>query len=159
MLAGSCSVATRGQIDHVAGKFPSFRIEPRPSIVAEARAWLASQPAVGPALLYSSADPDSVREYQSRFPDVGERFEFILTEIAVAACADGCDGMIVAGGETSGAVVGGLGITHLDIGMEISPGVPWTLAHRSDGPPLTLALKSGNFGGPDFFERAWSLLA
>ena len=64
--------------------------------------------------------------------------------------------MFTTGGETAGAVVAGLGVTTLDIGPEIAPGVPWT---RSIGSPdLALALKSGNFGGPDFFLRAWSLL-
>ena len=65
--------------------------------------------------------------------------------------------MIVAGGETSGAVVGALGVSALEIGPEIDPGVPWTRA--LDGPPLALALKSGNFGAPDFFLKAWERLA
>ena len=63
--------------------------------------------------------------------------------------------MIVAGGETSGAVVGRLGLDRIDIGPEIDPGVPWTIAARRDGGPLLLALKSGNFGSDDFFLKAW----
>jgi uncharacterized protein YgbK (DUF1537 family) len=59
--------------------------------------------------------------------------------------------LVVAGGETSGAVVQALGVTTLRIGAAICPGVPWT---QAEGRPLLLALKSGNFGGPDFFEQA-----
>ena len=65
--------------------------------------------------------------------------------------------MIVAGGETSGAVVNGLGVTALEIGPEIDPGVPWT--RSIGGTELALALKSGNFGAPDFFLKAWDRLA
>jgi uncharacterized protein YgbK (DUF1537 family) len=65
--------------------------------------------------------------------------------------------MVVAGGETSGAAASRLGVRSLRIGAEIDPGVPWTLAEGS-GPPLLMALKSGNFGGPDFFLRAFSVL-
>jgi uncharacterized protein YgbK (DUF1537 family) len=65
--------------------------------------------------------------------------------------------MIVAGGETSGAVVNGLGVTALEIGPEIDPGVPWT--RSIGGAELALALKSGNFGAPDFFLKAWDRLA
>jgi len=64
--------------------------------------------------------------------------------------------LIVAGGETSGAVVGALGIKALEIGPEIDPGVPWTRSKEGQG--LVLALKSGNFGSPDFFLKAWKLL-
>jgi 3-dehydrotetronate 4-kinase len=64
---------------------------------------------------------------------------------------------VVAGGETSGAVVEALGVRALAIGPEIAPGVPWTAA--VGGAPLRLALKSGNFGGPDFFIRAFERLA
>jgi uncharacterized protein YgbK (DUF1537 family) len=65
--------------------------------------------------------------------------------------------MVVAGGETSGAAASRLGVHSLRIGAEIDPGVPWTLA-EGNGPPLLMALKSGNFGGPDFFLRAFSVL-
>ncbi len=65
--------------------------------------------------------------------------------------------MIIAGGETSGAVVNGLGVTTLEIGPEIDPGVPWTRA--IGGRELVLALKSGNFGAPDFFLKAWEKLS
>jgi uncharacterized protein YgbK (DUF1537 family) len=66
--------------------------------------------------------------------------------------------LVVAGGETSGAVVSRLGVRALRIGGEIDPGVPWTYAEGS-GAPLLLALKSGNFGAPDFFTKAFTVLA
>jgi 3-dehydrotetronate 4-kinase len=64
--------------------------------------------------------------------------------------------LVIAGGETSGAVVQRLGIRTLRIGPAIDPGVPWTIA--ASGMPLALALKSGNFGSVDFFEKALSRL-
>ena len=63
----------------------------------------------------------------------------------------------MAGGETSGAVVGALGVQGLQIGPVIDPGVPATVS-IGGGPPLALALKSGNFGGPDFLTRAFSVM-
>ena len=69
--------------------------------------------------------------------------------------------MIVAGGETSGAVLHALGVTRMTIGGEIDPGVPWTttMLNKPKRRPLALALKSGNFGSPDFFLKAWDKLA
>jgi uncharacterized protein YgbK (DUF1537 family) len=63
---------------------------------------------------------------------------------------------VVAGGETSGAVVQRLGVTTLRIGRQIDPGVPWTFSLAE--PRLALALKSGNFGGVDFFEKALEMV-
>ena len=85
-----------------------------------------------------------------------------MIEQAFAAAARSLVGMgftrmIVAGGETAGAVVNGLGVTALEIGPEIDPGVPWT--RSIGGTELALALKSGNFGAPDFFLKAWDRLA
>ena len=80
-----------------------------------------------------------------------------MAAVAGELVSRGVTRMIVAGGETSGAVVGALGVSALEIGPEIDPGVPWTRALA--GPPLALALKSGNFGAPDFFLKAWELLA
>ena len=70
--------------------------------------------------------------------------------------AAGVGRLVVAGGETSGAVVGALDVTALRIGPEIDPGVPWTASVGAR--PLLLALKSGNFGAPDFFTKAFQLL-
>ena len=79
--------------------------------------------------------------------------ERALAEIAKTLVdQDGVRRLVVAGGETSGAVVSALGVTGLHIGAQIDPGVPGTvtLGDRT----LALALKSGNFGTPDFFEKA-----
>jgi uncharacterized protein YgbK (DUF1537 family) len=82
--------------------------------------------------------------------------ESMLADVARELTAAGVTRMIVAGGETSGAVVNGLGVAALEIGPEIDPGVPWC---RAVGRDLVLALKSGNFGSPDFFVKAWEGLA
>ena len=109
-------------------------------------------------LIYSSADPADVRAAQTELgrDRAGHFVEQALASIAKQLVAGGVTRMIVAGGETSGAVVQGLGIATLEIGPEIDPGVPWT---RAVGRDLVLALKSGNFGGKEFFSKAWEKLA
>ena len=83
----------------------------------------------------------------------GELAEDAQAEIARRLVDQGVRKLVLAGGETSGAVVGGLGVKGLRIGAPIDPGVPWTVSLGD--PPIALALKSGNFGGPDFFRRAF----
>ena len=80
-----------------------------------------------------------------------------MAGIAQGLIQRGVRRLVVAGGETSGAVVSALGVTRLRIGAEIDPGVPWTYAEGA-GPPLLIALKSGNFGGPHFFHSAFAAL-
>ena len=80
-----------------------------------------------------------------------------MARVAVGLVARGVRRLIVAGGETAGAVVQALGVTALRIGPQIDPGVPWTVA-LGTGAPIALALKSGNFGAPDFFPKALALL-
>ena len=82
--------------------------------------------------------------------------EKLLADIAKALVAQGFTRLVVAGGETSGAVVNGLGVKALSIGPEIDPGVPWTRSLSQLD--VALALKSGNFGSPDFFLKAWRYL-
>jgi 3-dehydrotetronate 4-kinase len=165
IIAGSCSEATRGQVAAAkAAGIPAFEVDPsaiRKGSLAggEIAAWAQKQPAGKPALIYSSADPDTVRKVQDAF---GRDAAGIMIEQTFAAAAQslvkmGFTRMIVAGGETSGAVVNGLGVTALEIGPEIDPGVPWT--RSIGGTELALALKSGNFGAPDFFLKAWDRLA
>jgi uncharacterized protein YgbK (DUF1537 family) len=165
ILAGSCSEATRRQIAAAldAG-LPGFCINPL--AIADCRLssaavkdWLAGQKQDRPALIYASAAPDEVAAVQTALgaARASELIEALLADIAESAIVLGVTRMIVAGGETSGAVVGRLGVRALDIGPEIAPGVPWTLVE--DGPPLALALKSGNFGGDDMFLSAWDWLA
>jgi uncharacterized protein YgbK (DUF1537 family) len=120
--------------------------------------WLSAQQASGPILIYSTATPDEVQEVQRKLGrmNAGEIVESTLAQIACALPERGFTRLIVAGGETSGAVVNALDIKALTIGPEIDPGVPWT--RTLSGTDLALALKSGNFGAPDFFLKAWSML-
>lgn len=165
VLAGSCSKATLGQVDHYkAFGAPALAIDPS-SIssgavtIEDAEAFVLQSPAGLPPLIYSSAAPESVAAQQRQLGQMaaGEIVERFHAALAGRLLAHGFNRFIVAGGETSGAVVGGLGVNALQIGPEIDPGVPWTRAATSQG-PLALALKSGNFGTVDFFSKAWKLL-
>jgi uncharacterized protein YgbK (DUF1537 family) len=165
VLAGSCSEATRGQIRAATNDgMPALRLDPFAiaeggQTAAEVMGWLGRQPAAGGALIYASASPEEVAEAQHRLgvAEAGHLIEARLAEIAREAVRAGVTRLIVAGGETSGAVVAGLGVKALAIGPEIAPGVPWTRV--VSGPDIVLALKSGNFGQEDFFLRAWDWLA
>ena len=164
VLAGSCSAATRVQVAHaVAAGCPVFGIEPLAiadgrQTAADVLDWLAEQPHAAIPLVYSSADPAKVEAVQAQLgrEAAGRLVEALLAEVAAQLPRLGFSRLIVAGGETSGAVVAALGVGVLAIGPEIDPGVPWT-SSRS-GPAMALALKSGNFGAPDFFTKAWGLL-
>ncbi len=163
ILAGSCSEATRGQIKAAkAAGIPVYEIDALAIAAgkldaAEIARWAAKQSASGPCLMYSSADPAVVKAVQDKLgrEQAGALVEKMFADVATRLVTDGVTRLIVAGGETSGAVVNGLGITALEIGPEIDPGVPWT---RASGRSLVLALKSGNFGAPDFFVKAWEKL-
>ncbi|WP_374444575.1 3-oxo-tetronate kinase [Stella sp.] len=163
VLAGSCSAATRGQVAAVGGRWPTMRLDPvelaagRQSAAAVLN-WAAGQDPDTPVLVYSTAEPEAVRAAQEA---LGRERAATVLEEAFAAVAAGLVGagvrrMVVAGGETAGAVVGALGIDALAIGPEIDPGVPWVQAMGADG--LCLALKSGNFGAEDFFAKAFARL-
>lgn len=168
VISGSCSVATQGQVAAMSAKHPSFQVDPRQlasgvDVVGAALAWAANRLNDGPVLIYATAAPEAVKAVQA---ELGVEQAGTLVEEAFAAIAKGLVGLgvgqlIVAGGETSGAVVKALGVSGLHIGPEIDPGVPWTVGITKDAGqrPLALALKSGNFGTPDFFLKAWSKLA
>lgn len=159
ILSGSCSVATRQQLARAQERWPSYRIdlpalaEDKP-VVDEALAWARQQPNDQPVILYGSADPAEVEANQQRYgrQRAGALMEHALASIAEKLVAEGVGRLLVAGGETSGAVISALKIEGLSIGAEIAPGVPWTTTLSKT--PLQVALKSGNFGGPDFFEHA-----
>jgi 3-dehydrotetronate 4-kinase len=164
VLAGSCSAATRGQVKAaIAAGLPSFRIDPLAIAAGELTVetvlqWLSQQPITKTPMIYSSDDPENVGLVQKKLgrDAAGQSVENLLAGVAKALPSLGFSRLLVAGGETSGAVVEALGIRVLSIGPEIDPGVPWTLS-LSD-PKMALALKSGNFGTPDFFLKAWSML-
>jgi 3-dehydrotetronate 4-kinase len=170
ILAGSASAMTLVQIDDFIAKGgPAKRLEPRElakdaGLVKVAIDWAGAQSADRPILIYGSGTPEQVRASQAELgrEKAGEILERALSDIAVALHDDSnhpARQMIVAGGETSGAVVAALGVKALRIGPEIGPGVPWTEAQDEHGGTLGhLALKSGNFGAADFFTRAFDFL-
>ncbi len=162
VLAGSCSRATLAQIDVAREHVPTLQLDPLavPDAAALARTaveWVGDKLGHRPVVIAASAPPDKVAALQEKLgrERAGALVEEALADIAEALVARGVRRMVVAGGETSGAVVSRLRVRSLRIGSEIDPGVPWTLAQGS-GPPLLLALKSGNFGAPDFFLKAFA---
>ena len=163
IISGSCSTATRGQIKAaLEAGFPALKVDPLALAdgsqdAAGLAAWALAQPADKPFLVYSSDDPAEVAAVQDRLgrERAGSIVEHAFSELARRLSEGGVARLLVAGGETSGATVLGLGIRTLEIGPEIDPGVPWTRV--VDGPEMVVALKSGNFGTPDFFLKAWSL--
>ncbi len=165
ILAGSCSEATRGQIRNaIEAGVPALKLDPIAIAegrfrVDEAVSWTLAQSAKAP-LIYSSAEPEEVRAAQAALgrERAGSLIEHFLAETALSLEVAGVRRLVVAGGETSGAVVGALSPDALFIGPEIDPGVPWTLT-LGQRQPMALALKSGNFGAPDFFLKAWDLLS
>jgi len=160
VLSGSCSAATQRQVAALQRQCESFALDALalardPGVVAKALTW--AQPRLGqkPLLIYSTAAPKQIEEVQAALgrERAGAMVEQALGEIAKDLVARGARRLVVAGGETSGAVVTALGITGLRVGAEIDPGVPWTAS--LDEKPIALALKSGNFGGDDFFLKAF----
>lgn len=163
ILAGSCSQATRRQVARMILRCPSYRIAlsgvtPPSDILAAAISWIERQNEREPILLYTTAAPDEVDAQRRIDPAASEKLEELLAQLAQHLVDYGTRAMICAGGETSGRIVGHLGVKQLHIGPEIDPGVPWTIVSRPDAPDLLLALKSGNFGTDDFLSKAWDLL-
>ena len=164
ILAGSCSAVTRRQIGRaIQAGVPSLKVDPlliaRGGDTATGVAdWVEASGHPAP-LVYSSAEPSEVAEAQRMLgrDQAGMLVESLLAETAALLKLRGFTRFLVAGGETAGAVVHALGVHALRIGPEIDPGVPWTRSF-GDNRPVTLALKSGNFGADDFFVKAWTLL-
>ncbi len=164
ILAGSCSTATRRQIEvAIREGVPALRINPfdieEGRTTAESVCDWAARAGTAAPLVYSSADPAEVQRAHIAFgrERAGETVEQLLAGVARLLLARGFSRFLVAGGETSGAVVNGLGIRAMLIGPEIDPGVPWTVSVGKE-PAVALALKSGNFGADAFFLKAWRLL-
>ncbi len=170
VLSGSCSEATNRQVAEMRRDHPSHRLDPAAlaegdAAVEAALAWALDALGEEPVLIYSTADPETLAQVQRALgPErAGRLVERALGRIAAGLVEAGVRRLVVAGGETSGAVVTALGIRSLAIGPEIAPGVPWTVSLGGtvslDDEPLALALKSGNFGGPDFFTQAFEVLS
>ncbi|MFN9095067.1 MAG: 3-oxo-tetronate kinase [Alphaproteobacteria bacterium] len=160
VVAGSCSRATLGQIglarDHVAVlELDALETPDAAALASQALDWVTGKLAADrPVVIAASAPPEKVAALQAKLgrDAAGALIEAAMAAIAEGLVARGVGRLVVAGGETSGAVVQRLGVTALRIGPEIDPGVPWTFAEPRG---LHLALKSGNFGARDFFLKAF----
>lgn len=173
VLSGSCSEATRAQIAaHGAAGHPVRRVDVDTVMAGEADAaalarWAVERAGEGNGeggavpVLATSDDPEAVRAVQERHgrERSAEAIEAFMGALALALHAAGARRVVAAGGETSGAVVSALGLDALEIGPAIDPGVPALGARTRDGRRIALALKSGNFGAPDFFAKATRVLA
>lgn len=161
IVSGSCSAATNAQVAaFVEGGGAALAIDPLAladgrDLAAEALAWARPRLGARPVLVYATAGPAAVQAVQQRLgaAQAGALVEQALAAVARGLVDAGVGQLVVAGGETSGAVVQALGVTQLRIGPQIDPGVPWT--HTGT---LHLALKSGNFGRRDFFTAAFEVL-
>ena len=168
VLAGSCSQATQAQVaQFIACGHPALALDPLrmaagDAVVRQALDWAQGRLAAdAPLLVYSTAEPAAVQAIQQRLgvARAGELVEQTLAAIARGLVGLGVRQLVVAGGETSGACVQALGVAQLRIGAQIDPGVPWCHAASPLAPQgLHIALKSGNFGGEDFFTRAFAVL-
>jgi uncharacterized protein YgbK (DUF1537 family) len=163
-LSGSCSSATLAQVGQAETWMPVLRLDTAalvagPEEAERAIAWALPKLETGPVLVASTSPPDQVQALQARFgrDEAGHAIEQGMARIAQGLVEAGVRRLIVAGGETSGAAVDRLGLKAFAIGPEIAPGVP-VLRTVGGAPQMMLALKSGNFGGPDFFRDALSLM-
>lgn len=163
IISGSCSAATNAQVANFmarggqAYRVDAMRLASGEDCAAAALDWASERLGADPILVYATAAPDVVAQAQSNAGahNVGERVEAALATVASGLVARGVRRLVVAGGETSGACVNALGIDRLRVGLQIAPGVPWC---HSQNPDLHISLKSGNFGGPDFFHDAFAVL-
>ena len=168
IVSGSCSRATNAQVAaFIATGAPALAIDPLrlqqgssaiEQVIAEALVFSQAHLAKGPVLVYSTAEPEALKHIQDQMGVhvAGQLVEQTLARIAVGLVKQGVGQLIVAGGETSGSVVQALGMTQLQIGAQIDPGVPWCAGKTAvSEKTLHITLKSGNFGTPDFFSKAF----
>lgn len=161
VLAGSCSAATLGQIAAFKGAhlvLDTDAICRGEDVAGKALDWTKGKLGNGPILLSASDTPEAVKALQAKYgvEKSSQAIEKTMAALARGLVGAGVGRLVVAGGETSGAVVSALDVTALRIGPEIDPGVPWTASVGAK--PILLALKSGNFGAPDFFTKAFDKL-
>jgi uncharacterized protein YgbK (DUF1537 family) len=168
VVSGSCSLATLAQVAHFRSTgrqafcVDPLRLATGDDVVAQALAWAAPRLPAGPVLVYSSADAQAIQAVQGQLgvTEAGAMVEHALAAIARGLVHLGVRQLVVAGGETSGACVQALGVTQMQIGPQIDPGVPWCHALSDVAPAgLHLTLKSGNFGTEDFFTKAFTALS
>jgi len=165
-LAGSCSQATLGQIAKAEQVMPVLHLDPDkviagPDETRRALAWAKERIGNSPVLIASSSTPDQVAALQARHgrDAAGHAIEQAMADLAEGLVQAGVRRLVVAGGETSGAAVDRLGIPGFLVGAEIAAGVPVLRAVGAREGDMLLALKSGNFGGPDFFSDALRLMS
>ena len=164
-LAGSCSQATLQQIANAERKMPVLHLDSEKVVTGKTEAqraldWANEHLGKGPVLIASSATPDQVAALQARHgrDAAGHAIEQAMADIAQGLVLSGVRRLVVAGGETSGAVVDRLRIPGFLVGAEIAAGVPVLRAVGAKEGAMLLALKSGNFGGPEFFSDALTLM-
>ena len=164
-LAGSCSQATLQQIAKAEAAMSVLHLDPDQIVMGKDEArralgWAKERLKDGPVLIASSSTPDQVAAVQARHgrEAAGHAIEQAMADIAEGLVQSGVRRLVVAGGETSGAVVDRLGIPGFLVGAEIAAGVPVLRAVGANGGEMLLALKSGNFGGPEFFSDALKLM-
>jgi 3-dehydrotetronate 4-kinase len=161
-LSGSCSTQSLLQVAAFSRTHPALAIMPDAvmdgSMTAQAAAYWALERLADYPMIYSSATPEAVGAAQAAHgrAEVAAKIEMLMGDVARRLAAAGVTRLVVGGGETSGAVVTALGVRAFSIGPQIDPGVP---ALAVEGSPLRLALKSGNFGAEDFYEKAARVLA
>lgn len=153
VFAGSCSKATLEQVARAQQRFSSYRLDPRTvesphELLEPARAWLQRNVGSEPVMIYSSAP---AHDRGPADPAVADQLESVMGALAKTAVDAGARRIVVAGGETSGAVVDALGLRSVVVDAEADRGVPWcsTAEHG-----VSLLLKSGNFGADDLLVRA-----
>lgn len=159
ILSGSCSEMTLAQVKAFANKHAAYQLNPL-KLAADSSSldatisWIKDNIKEGPVLVYASAPPETVRKVQKKLGrlSAGSLVEGAMAKISKEMVSDGVRRLVIAGGETAGAVVSSLAIKGLIIGEQIDPGVPGTISIGA--PRLALALKSGNFGSINFFEKA-----
>ncbi|QFI68530.1 3-oxo-tetronate kinase [Sinorhizobium alkalisoli] len=161
IVAGSCSAATLRQIEVAERSMPVLRLDTERLLtgsdeIAAAIAWAGERIAAGPLVIAASAAPDIVSRLQAQYgrEASGHAIEAATAAIASELVARGVKRLVVAGGETSGATVDRLAIPAFLIGPEIAPGVPVLRTVGNEQGEMLMALKSGNFGGEDFFAAA-----
>ena len=161
IVAGSCSKATLQQIAVAEQTMPVLRLDPEKLLagsgeITAAISWAGDRIAAGPVIIAASAPPETVSRLQSQYgrDELGRAIELATSTIAAELVARGVRRLVVAGGETSGAAVDKLAIPAFLIGPEIAPGVPVLRTIGNSHGDMLLALKSGNFGGEDFFAAA-----
>ena len=164
VLSGSCSVMTNKQVAIYSADAPSFQVEvgrctkDAVGYAAEIASWIDQQDSGKAPLIYATASPEALAAIQSQFGarEASLAVEHLFSELTIHLKNRGFDHFIIAGGETSGVIVQKLGISAFHIGPQIAPGVPWV---RAVNMPVSLALKSGNFGDEQFFSKAQTFYA